>query len=115
MLTYPITARKVILAFPELGIDEESVQISQDFIQEVCVNGTWTETKLRRVFNAAGLKPVDDMNNMTFCNDDSTIGVVCYGIGLDEVRTNRFKTYCFEIQARSMKQVEKGISPAAIF
>lgn len=115
MLSYPITARKIIRAFPELVINEANVSVSQEVTQEVCVDGTWTETKLRRAFYTAGFKPVGDLAEMVFCNDDATIGVVCYGVGLDKRRGNQFKTYFFELQARDKRQVAKGILPSVIF
>lgn len=107
-LRFPLTKGAVCKAF-DLNIDPRLIEVkTTKEHQDVVVTGEWKLSRLDRVFKAAGFARVkEEKDAILYCSPDDAIGVQCFGVTSDQ-KINRFATYSFELQARSLRAVAKG-------
>lgn len=98
-LTYPLTKKALQAAFASLQPQEVRVT-KQPGWHEACVDGAWSLAKLRQAFRALGFKPTGNAEALLFVNSDKTVGLQCFGVEPHPTK-NTWKSYCFEVQARS--------------
>lgn len=109
MLQYPLTLSTVIAEFPELSLGRDSVEIfGKPRGIEGAVDGAWPFARLRRFFADKGYQYIKEPHGARFVNTDQTVGVVCVGQEPNP-KTNGWKTYSFELQARTLKQTQAGV------
>jgi hypothetical protein len=108
MLKYPLTLSAILEEFKELAVAKDSVETyGTPRGSEAAVNGSWFFTKLRQLFAAKGYQKIPEKDGVRFVNDDQTVGIVCVGHTPDP-HSNRWKTYSFELQARTLNQARAG-------
>lgn len=100
MLKKPLTQKSIRHAFAALKLSSESVRI-YSVGSEATVDGEWSRSELLRVFKQLGFSALD--GGYAFVNKSATIGISLQGVSIDP-SANRFLTFSFEIQARSLFQ-----------
>lgn len=110
MLKKPLTRKSILNAFSSLALNQEAVQIDSDG-SEAVVDGEWSHAKLVQTFKQLGF--VSLSHGHAFVNESATVGIVLQGVSIDS-SANRFRTFNFEIQARSLVEARSKSSDTSI-
>jgi hypothetical protein len=110
MLKKPLTHKSILEAFSSLAVNQEAVQIDSDG-SEAAVDGEWSQAELAQAFKRLGFASLN--GGYAFVNGSETVGLVLQGVRIDP-SANRFRTFSFEIQARSLLQARSKSSESSI-
>lgn len=99
-LCYPLTKKKLELAFEALGPNFVKVSRRSRGWHEGVVDGAWRLSRLRAHLKAIGLTPVPYKDDLLFVNASADVGVQLFGAEQDKAK-NAWKSYSIEVQVRS--------------
>jgi hypothetical protein len=99
-LKYPLTKKAIRETFADLGISADDITLFDR--TEAAVSGSWSFTRLSKLFVSKGFAYIREPNGGRFINADRTVGLVCQGV-TPHPTLNKWKTFDFEIQARSLR------------
>lgn len=110
MLKKPLTHKSIPKAFSSLAVNQEAIQIDSDG-SEAAVDGEWSQAELAQAFKHLGFTSLN--GGYAFVNESKTVGIALQGASIDP-SANRFRTFSFEIQVRSLLQARRKSSETSI-
>ncbi|MCC5617909.1 hypothetical protein LC605_23055 [Nostoc sp. CHAB 5836] len=103
-LCYPLTKKKLELAFEVLSPNFVEVFRRSQGWHEGVVDGAWSLSRLRTHLKVIGFKPVPCTDTLLFVNASADVGVQLFGAEHDKAK-NTWKNYTVEVQARNGSDV----------